>query len=455
MSDRLNVHYDAFTRTTSSAHKATAQWLWQELESRGFIYLGQHEGWYCPGEEAWIPENGVAVNADGAKVSAESGHPVVWSSEPNYKFRLSALQDELTAWLQQEPVFPAQRNAEVLSHVRAGLKDISVSRLASSVPWGIPVPGDANHTMYVWLDALSNYITAAGGPQALADGPVQWPPHVQVLGKDILRFHAVYWPAFLMAAGLQPPARLLVHAHWTAQKVKMSKSVGNVVTPEQLLDAADGHADAVRYFLLREGGIVNDGDYSPEQLQEAVHKQCRNGFGNFAARATGPGVLELPYVPAPSASLSPDDRRILDLANETVHAVRTQYDALEVPGAVRSTMHLILEANTVFANATPWRTKSTGKVPDEAAWTSTMYTALETLRVAGTLLQPVMPGTASTLLNWLGVPAQHRTLADAQVSGDGGLLDTGLPTANRGVGSAAGFLDGKSQLMLFPRPARR
>ncbi len=282
MADAMGVSYDDFIRTTEPRHKAACAELWRRLVSSGQIYLGHYEGWYAVRDEAFYGEDELVAGPDGSRL-APSGAPVEWVREPSYFFRLSQWQDRLLAFYEANPDFisPTARRNEVLSFVRGGLNDLSVSR--TTFRWGVPVPGDPAHIMYVWLDALTNYLSAAGFPDEAAPRWRYWPADLHLVGKEIVRFHAVYWPAFLMAAGLAVPHRVYSHGWWTVEGEKMSKSVGNVVDPVALVD--EFGLDAVRFFLLREVPFGNDGDFSRRALIGRMNGELANDLGNLAQRS--------------------------------------------------------------------------------------------------------------------------------------------------------------------------
>ena len=282
MLQRLNVSNDDFIRTTEARHKRGAVALWNRLAASGDIYLGHYEGWYAVRDEDFYAEADLTTHPDGS-TTAPTGAPVEWVREPNYLFRLTAYQDRLLAHYEANPDFvgPAGKRNEMLSFIRGGLHDLSVSR--SSFRWGIPVPGDPGHVMYVWLDALANYVTALGYPDETGPNWRFWPADLHLVGKDIQRFHAVYWPAFLMAAGLPVPRRIFAHGWWTIEGAKMSKSVGNVVDPLALVDTYG--LDPVRFFLLREVPFGNDGDFSTRALVGRMNGELANDLGNLAQRS--------------------------------------------------------------------------------------------------------------------------------------------------------------------------
>lgn len=416
----FHVHPDRFVRTSSAEHTDVAQWLWRRLQDRGAIYLGQHEGWYCTSDETFVPEASTRVTSTGQRVVDSPTAPAVtWTSEPNYKFKLAQHIPAVQAWLQGGALSPPSRLPEVtgmLASLGAG-SDLSVSRLASSVPWGIPVPSDPAHTMYVWLDALANYLTAAG---YTTGSPVAaWPPYTQVLGKDITKFHAVYWPAFLAAAELPLPRHLLTHAHWTVEGVKMSKSLGNVVTPQQLLDAYP--ADQIRYFLLRDGGVVKDGAFSPDALHARAEAECANTLGNLASRVTSARLLPGQVVPA-CGPLSPQAQEAMYTVRGAAVQFEESMEEEDVSAALAAVMDAVSDVNRYFSAAEPWNLVPGKAREDAPALATVLYVTLETLRWAGIALQPAMPLAAAALLDRLGVPADQRSLEHSEPFGEWALL---------------------------------
>jgi methionyl-tRNA synthetase len=290
LSQRANIDYDRFMRTTDEDHKAAVEHFWRELNHRGYIYESTHEGWYSVSDETFYPESQVHLVLDpatGRKLNAsiETGKEAEWTSETNYHFKLSEFKDRLLEHYRNNPTFivPSTRMNFITKEVEAGLTDLSVSRPASRLTWGIRVPNDESQTIYVWLDALINYLTMAGYPFATAEqSTALWPPNCQVIGKDIIRFHCIYWPAFLMALDLPLPKQFLSHAHWTMNREKMSKSSGNVVNPFFAIDRFD--VDVMRYYMAHDGGIVDDADYENAYIIERYKKQLQGGFGNLLSR---------------------------------------------------------------------------------------------------------------------------------------------------------------------------
>ena len=393
---------DDFIRTTEPRHKAACQALWEELVRRDEIYLGHYEGWYAVRDEAFYGPDEIEER-DGRRF-APTGAPVEWVREPSYFFRLSKWQGWLLDFYRDNPDFiaPASRRNEVMRFVEGGLQDLSISR--TSFTWGIPVPGDPAHVMYVWLDALTNYITAAGYPDTAAERWRFWPADVHVVGKDIVRFHAIYWPAFLQAAGLQPPRRVFAHGWWTNEGQKISKSLGNVIDPVSLVE--EYGLDPVRYFLLREVPFGNDGDFARAALIGRLNGELADTLGNLANRTLSliqrncGGAL-----PAPAGAAEGDAELLAGLGS--------------LPGRVgahveRQEFHLALEAilaeargaNGYITLQAPWALKKTDPVR-MAVVLRHLHTAL---RVFATVLQPFMPGTMAAMLDQLGVPAEGRGL---------------------------------------------
>lgn len=340
-----NVDYSRFIRTSDDDHHDAVAALWRRIARNGHIYLGEHEAWYCKSDESFLTETQVEdrVNALGqaVKVSKESGHVVEKVREENYKFRLSAFQDELLAWLDSgDVVVPKSRHNEVRAAVAAGLRDVSVSRLSEKIQWAIPVPDDASHCVYVWLDALTNYLTVAGYP---GDVSATWPADYHIVGKDILKFHAIYWPAFLLAAGLPLPKRVVAHAHWTVDNVKMSKSLGNVVDPHAMLRKYG--ADFVRYFLLREGVLNDDGDFNASLLEDRVNSELADTLGNLVSRSTGKSFLRDGAVPMQPTDLRDDDRALIAQGQALAAKVAAHFEAPDFSAGLKDIVFFLHDVN--------------------------------------------------------------------------------------------------------------
>src|ERR1044072_3853828 len=320
MDDRLNCSYDEFIRTTEPRHYKSSQAIWAAMQKNGDIYLSKYAGWYSVRDEAYYDESETRLDQHGTRVGPQ-GTPVEWVEEESYFFRLSAYQDKLLKLYADVPdfVLPRERLNEVASFVRGGLNDLSVSR--STFDWGVKVPGDEKHVMYVWVDALTNYITAVDYPDTeSAKFKKNWPCDLHVIGKDIVRFHAVYWPAFLMSAGVEVPRRIFSHGFLFNRGEKMSKSVGNVVDPFALADAYG--VDPLRYFLLREGPFGQDGNYSHEAIVTRINADLSNDLGNLAQRSlTMIGKQLGGTIPAPGA-FSANDQKMLDAADAMIGKAR-------------------------------------------------------------------------------------------------------------------------------------
>src|SRR5262245_51175364 len=320
MTRLLNLSNDDFIRTTEERHIRGVQAIWQELERRGEIYLGTFAGWYSVRDEAFYAEGELTTGPDGRKV-APSGAEIEWLEEENYFFRLSAWQDRLLDYYERNPeaVAPRSRRNEVISFVKGGLNDLSISR--TSFSWGIPVPGNPKHVIYVWLDALVNYITAIGYPGTeKPEFSTFWPAALHMVGKDIVRFHSVYWPAFLMAAGLEPPQRVFAHGWWTVEGQKMSKSLGNFIPPKDLVDRYG--LDPVRYFLLRELPFGSDGDFSHRAMVGRLNGDLANDFGNLAQRVLVMINRNCGACVPEAGVLAAADKILLDAARGLLETVR-------------------------------------------------------------------------------------------------------------------------------------
>ena len=395
----LNFTNDDFIRTTEPRHYAACQQLWQKLIDNGAIYLGSYAGWYAVRDEAFYAESEIV---DG---KGPSGAPVEWVEEPSYFFRLSAFEEKLLAHYDANPDFvaPKSRFNEVRSFVSGGLNDLSVSR--ASFSWGVPVPGDDAHVMYVWLDALTNYMTAAGyaQPDGEASYARRWPADLHMVGKDILRFHAVYWPAFLMAADLPLPKRVFAHGWWTNEGQKISKSLGNVIDPLQIADTYG--LDQMRYFLLREVPFGNDGDFSHQAIVHRMNGDLANDLGNLSQR-----VLSMIFkncdatMPAAPAELLDADNTLLAAVDGLLDLQRQHYDRQAFHEALKVVWDVVGDANRYVDEMAPWALRKT----DPARMGDVLWVLAETLRQVAILIQPVMPEAAANMLDQLGVDQHQR-----------------------------------------------
>ena len=412
MANAMGVSYDDYIRTTEDRHKASCTELWRRIAASGDIYLGHYEGWYAVRDEAFYDEDELKPGPQGTKI-APSGAPVEWVREPSYFFRLSAWQDRLLAYYEEHPEFiaPSSRRNEVLSFVRGGLHDLSVSR--TTFNWGVPVPGAPGHVMYVWLDALTNYITACGFPDETAPRWGKfWPADAHFVGKDIIRFHAVYWPAFLMAAGLPVPKRISSHGWWVVEGEKMSKSLGNVVEPRKLVETYG--LDQIRYFLLREKPFGADGSMSHPAIVSRINVELANDLGNLAQRSLSLIARNLGGVLPPRGPDTDDDRALLDAAAALPGLVRGCMERQTFHEALEEVWKIIRAANGYIDRQAPWALNKTDKVRMGAV----LRVLADTIRVVATLLQPFMPTSMSKMLDQLGVPEGARAFVS---------LDTPLP----------------------------
>jgi methionyl-tRNA synthetase len=414
----LNASNDDFIRTTEERHIKACQALWNELLKRGELYLGKYSGWYAVRDEAYYGEDELTDGPNGKKI-APSGAECEWVEEPSYFFKLSAWGDRLLKFYDENPDFilPHTRRNEVISFVKSGMRDLSVSRTA--ITWGVPVPNEPKHVMYVWLDALANYLTAVGYPDEKAEKYKKfWPADVHMVGKDILRFHAVYWPAFLLAAGVKPPKRVFAHGWWTNEGQKISKSLGNVIDPYELIKTYG--LDQTRYFLLREVPFGNDGDFSREAFVRRINSDLANGVGNLAQRTLSQIAKNCGGVVPKCGSLSDADKKLLGAARDVLVLMRQEFEVQAFHKALDVIWAVIGEADRYVDEQAPWALKKT----DFARMETVLYVLAETLRHIGILLQPFMPMSASKLLDQLAVPVDKRSFAH---SGEAFALKSGTP----------------------------
>ncbi len=401
----LDCSNDDFISTREARHAHACQELWRRMQAAGDIYLDKYAGWYSVRDEAYYDESELKEAADGRKLSPQ-GTPVEWVEEESYFFKLSSYQDRLLAYYDAHPEFigPDTRANEVKSFVRGGLQDLSISR--TTFDWGIPVPGDPRHIMYVWVDALTNYLTGVGFPDETSDSFKRyWPADVHIIGKDIVRFHAVYWPAFLMSAGVAPPKRVFGHGFLYSRGEKMSKSIGNVVDPFTL--AKEFGVDQIRYFLLREVPFGQDGNYSREAIMQRINADLANDLGNLAQRSLSMVAKNCGgVVPAPG-TLTEADRAILASADGALARVTEAFEDFAIHRALETIWALIADANRYFAGEEPWAHKKTN--PERMG--TILYVTAEVTRQIAILVQPVMPNSADRLLDQLSVTNNARDFA--------------------------------------------
>ena len=404
MSDAMGVSYDDWIRTTEQRHKDSCAALWKKIEASGDIYLGHYEGWYAVRDEAFYDESELKTNDAGVKM-APSGAPVEWVREPSYFFKLSAWQDRLLQFYEEHPEFiaPSSRKSEVLSFVKGGLHDLSVSR--TTFNWGIPVPDAPGHVMYVWMDALTNYITACGFPDPDAPRAKYWPADVHFVGKDIIRFHAVYWPAFLMAAGIPLPKRVSSHGWWLMDGEKMSKSLGNVVEPRKLAEIFG--LDQIRYFLMREKPFGADGSLSHAAIISRSNVELANDLGNLAQRSLSLIARNCGGILPARGAPTEEDTALLAAAAALPDLVRLHIDRQTFHDGLEEIWKVIRSANGYIDRQAPWALNKT----DKARMGEVLRVLVDTIRVIATLLQPFMPGSMARMLDQLGVNPEARSFA--------------------------------------------
>jgi methionyl-tRNA synthetase len=420
----LEVTHDDFIRTTEPRHGAGVHALIAAMQQKGDIYKGSYEGWYCAGCEAFYPESQLV---DGK--CPDQGHPVEWLKEESYFFRLSAYQERLLAFYRQHSEFirPTSRYNEVVRFVEMGLKDLSISRV--SLKWGIPWPGDPDHVVYVWLDALANYITALGfGSSDRALYERYWPANLHLVGKDILRFHCVYWPAFLLSAGVPLPQQIYGHGWWLRDEKKMSKSLGNVVRPDYLVERFG--PDALRYFLLREMTFGQDASFSDEGFLKRYNADLANGLGNASSRVL---AMARRYLGGRTPAEPGEGGAVRAAAEVAVTRYRDAMDAYEFQRALEAMWELLAAVDGYINEQAPWGiAKSEGTASMRLH--HVLYKCMEALRLTAVMVEPIMPSTSARLLGQLGV-------VSTAVVGEEPLSWGGLPV-NQGLGE---------EVVLFPR----
>jgi methionyl-tRNA synthetase len=403
MGDLLNARADDIVRTTSVRHREAVQDIWKRMAANGDIYLSKYSGWYSVRDEAYYDEDEIEER-EGKKYSTKTGTPVEWVAEESYFFKLSAYAKPLLDFYEANPDFivPEKYKNEIVAFVKRGLNDLSISR--TTFDWGIPVPGDAKHVMYVWVDALTNYITATGYPDGKAGRAKFWPASAHVIGKDITRFHAIYWPAFLMSAKLPLPKQIVVHGFLFSRGEKMSKSVGNVVAPADLV--AQYGVDPLRYFFMREVPFGQDGNYSHEAIVARMNADLSNDLGNLAQRSLSMIAKNCGGKVPACGPLTDTDTEILGSADGLLAEVRLHHEAFAISRALDAIWKVVADTNRYFASQEPWALKKT----DPSRMETVLYVTAEVLRILGILIQPYVPQSAAKLLDLLGVA--ERRFAD-------------------------------------------
>ncbi|EAA07531.4 AGAP002383-PA [Anopheles gambiae str. PEST] len=419
--DRFQIDYSRFIRTTDTDHRQAVQAFWRSLAASDSIYSASYSGWYCVPDETFLTDSQLKENERGEKYSLESGHPVEWTEEENYMFRLSRYQDDVRHWvkgLEGRRIQPDKFGRILLDWLEEPLPDISISRPMNRVSWGVPVPSDPSQSVYVWLDALVNYLTVAGYPKE--SFRTRWPPTVQVLGKDILKFHGIYWPAFLLAAQIEPPRQLLVHSHWTVDNQKMSKSKQNVVDPNERAELYT--YEGLRYFLLREGVAHSDGNYSDTKVLRILNSELADTLGNLLSRCCGKALNAESIFPAVDrealGALKEIDatKRMLEALEEMPDKASSHYKNYNFYLVVDTIVHLLHTANNFFETTAPWKLKKSDNPADRAKLNTILSVTMEVLRQAGIAAQPIVPGLSKQLLDKLQIVPTARRWNDLQVS---------------------------------------
>ena len=418
MVNLLGCRNNDFIRTSEERHTKSSQEIWRRMAANGDIYEDTYAGWYSVRDEAYYDESETTLRDDGKRVGPQ-GTEVEWTEEKSFFFRLSAYQDRLLKHYEEHPEFllPDVRRNEVVSFVKSGLRDLSVSR--TTFDWGIRVPDAPDHIMYVWVDALTNYITGVGFPDEGSDKWQRyWPADVHIIGKDIVRFHAVYWPAFLMSAGLELPKRVFAHGFLFNRGEKMSKSAGNVVGPQELIETYG--LDQFRYFFLREVPYGQDGNYSHEAIVNRTNADLANDLGNLAQRSLSMVAKNCAGVLPEPGEYTEEDLAILAAADEMIDAARQAMERQAIHRYLEAVWTVVAEANRYFASQEPWALKKT----DPERMSTVLYVTAEVVRQIAILAQPVTLSGAVKLLDLLAVPESARDFASL---GEGGRLAPGTP----------------------------
>src|SRR6201986_19593 len=401
LQEKLNISFDRFIRTTDADHHEASKAIWQRMSDAGDFYLDSYAGWDSVRDERYFTEDETTLDATGARIAVETGTPVTWTEEQTYFFRLSSYADKLLAHYDANPDFiaPEVRRNEVVSFVSGGLRDLSISR--TSFDWGVQVPDHPDHVMYVWVDALTNYLTGVGYPDTESElFRRYWPADLNMIGKDIIRLLTDYWPAFLMSAGIDLPRRVFAHGFLLNRGEKMSKSVGNIVDPNTLIDTFG--LDQVRYFLLREVPFGQDGSYSEDAIITRINTDLANELGNLAQRLLSMLAKNLDGVVPTPGEFTAEDTELLTIADGLLERVRAEFDSQAMHLALEAIWLMLGAANRYFSAQEPWVLRKSEAQADQVRFATVLYVTCEVVRVAALLIQPVMPDSAGKLLELLG-----------------------------------------------------
>ena len=402
MCDGLNVSYDLFQRTTEDRHHLASQELWRRMEASGDLYLDRYEGWYSVRDEAYYDESELVAGEGGEKLSPQ-GTPVEWTVEESWFFRLSRYAEPLLKLYNEQPHFirPESRRNEIMRFVEGGLRDLSVSR--TSFDWGVKVPGSESHVMYVWVDALTNYITGLGFPDEGGDFAKYWPADLHLIGKDITRFHTIYWPAFLWSAGIAIPRHVFSHGFLLNRGQKESKSLGNVTDPMALAETFG--VDVLRYFLMREVAFGQDGSYSPEAIVMRGNTELGNAFGNLAQRTLSFIAKNLESLPQIRGHNAADNALFATVSNAITETIPAAFDDLALQAGIDAWLQAVFACNAYIDEQAPWTLRKTDPERMETVL-ATLYVCIAQLAVG---IRAVVPAKADTLLDAMGIAAEHRT----------------------------------------------
>jgi methionyl-tRNA synthetase len=404
MADALNMSYDVFQRTTDAAHYRASQAIWQAMEAKGDLYLDRYEGWYSVRDEAFYDESELVTGEDGAKLSPQ-GTPVEWQVEESWFFRLSNYQQPLLDLYAAHPEFiqPESRRNEVIRFVEGGLRDLSISR--TSFDWGVPVPGSPAHVMYVWVDALTNYLTGLGYPDKTPEMDKWWPADIHLIGKDIVRFHTVYWPAFLMSADLALPKTVFGHGFLLHRGEKMSKSLGNVVDPLELVERFG--VDNLRYFLMREVSFGNDGSYSAEAIVTRCNAELANSFGNLAQRTLSMIFKNMGGTLKADLPVSEADTALAQAVATGLAELRAGFAAYDFSAGLDGWMRAVFACNAFVDEQAPWTLRKT----DPARMEAVLMALFRAVRALALAVRPVVPTAIDNLLDQMGIAPEARAYA--------------------------------------------